>query len=849
MNLAVAKEIDNFILNNKHSKNKSTFTDMFDLFKTGNKNDDFYNNKVSYIDSPTTYNVDPVIPENMYPNTEFELFKNKNNMKQSGVRRDNTLVINNYYSNEAGQYAKAKTEMKPFFEPFKNENALVGNTKYLDSIDMDRFTQNSLTKRNDFPDNTNIRPESIDGVPLTDLQVRINEKNLDELRGKGVNSIRLDPINRVNKTGLIGKGKPVNPSDINITKFKMKSYRDQNGPDDLLKTTGNFLKPEWRSLVKESDNVILPSPPVGASGSVVQKNEYHNNDMARPTIKEQFVENTYISNSKSVANKSSYYNNNMSNPTIREETSENTYIGNTKNISNKPVYYNNNSSNPTIREDTANNMYFGTSKNISDKSSYYNNNAAKPTIREDTSNTDYFGPSKNISSKSSYYNDMASNPTIREDTSNMEYFGPSKNIADKSSYYNNMASNPTIREDTSENTYIGGNKSIVDKPVYINNMAANPTIREVTENNDYVGGNRSIVARPVYLNNMAANPTIREVTENNEYMGASKNIASKSSYYNNNASNPTIREDTSNNNYFGTSKNISSKSSYYNNNMANPTIREDTSNTEYFGTSKNIASKSFYYNNNIANPTIREDTSNTNYFGTSKNISSKSSYYNNNMANPTIREDTSNTNYNGTSFNLNQGIVYENMQSPRDTNRMETCDNEYKGNSYMEGTYRKNTDETRSGAVEDVLVKDYNGISKNNVMRGESQLSAKNMVINESIETSVNQSQRPLMGGGTDRLSAGKNDVGLFSNTEKREEKNSFLRNRARNVLNNFISEVPPTRGTLLLEQRDPINPFLNISLSDNPFVNNMVHHGLSQVDNLRAVTLLNDRVIDKKTA
>ena len=101
------------------------------------------------------------------------------------------------------------------------------------------------------------------------------------------------------------------------------------------------------------------------------------------------------------------------------------------------------------------------------------------------------------------------------------------------------------------------------------------------------------------------------------------------------------------------------------------------------------------------------------------------------------------------------------------------------------------------------------------------------------------------MVGGTDQISAGKNNVGEYKTTMKRDLKNYSPTSRIRTVANSYIEEIPITRGNLLLEQRSEINPYLNKTLNGNPFINNIVHHSINaEHDYNREGTLLNDREV-----
>ena len=594
------------------------FASQFNLFKTGEQKDDFYNNKASYIDSPTVYKSD-ITPADMYPNNQFNLLKDSKYINNLGNRRDNTILINNYHSNEVGQYARPKNETKNLFEPLKNENALAGSNKMLKSVDLNRFSQSLTNKNNEFPENTNIRPEAIDGIPLTEL-ARQKEKTLDELRGNGVNSIRLDSKSRNNTTSFKGEGISLNPLDVNITKFKMKSYYDVD-TDDLLKTTGHYIKPEYRSKVHApSIDRTLMKQMIGPSKSVNSMNEYRNNIPARPTLKEEFIENKYISNVKSIENNSSYRNNIPLNPSLKEEFIENKYISNAKSVNDNMSYRNNMSAHPTIREDTINNDYISNIKSEIDNTSYRNNMSAHPTIREDTSNNNYISNNKSEIDNMSYRNNMSALPTIREETSNNNYISNNKSEIDNMSYRNNMSAQPTIREQFSENTYISNNKSVVDNTSYHNNMSAQPTIREDTGSNNYIGSSNNMNKSIVYENNNSSNPTLRDT--HNNYTGTSYNNNKNIVYKNNTPVNPTIRDMTGDNNYIGSTVNLNKSILYENNMPANPTNRMTTEDNNYSGPS--ISARIYQKNNDVTRTGFVEDVLPKDYKGVLKNNVPKS---------------------------------------------------------------------------------------------------------------------------------------------------------------------------------------------------------------------------------
>jgi hypothetical protein len=626
------------------------FKNQFDLVKGGDKNDNFSKNKYNYLNAPTTY-IEPVNINNMVPNNYLDLMTKTENIQRVSGRRDNTLIIKDYHSNEVGQYATPKKEINYLFEPIVNQNALAGDTKIVDKIGLARYNDTLKYKTNDFPENTNIRPEWIDGVPMNE-NLRPREKSLEERRGLGVNSQRLDPNARNNQTGQYGEGVSTNPKDINITKFKMKSYRNQDSVDDLLRTTGVITRPEWRSLVKESNSERSYMKTIdGPAMATVMRTEYHNEQAARPTIKEETIVNNYLSNAFSNVARETYRNEQSAKPTNRMDYEDNTQILNTKALVERNTYHNEQSANPTIRMDYENQMHMLNTKALVDRNTYHNEQSA--------------------------------NPTIRMDYENQMHMLNTKSLVDRNTYRNEQSALPTLREDA--NNYAGHGNNYISGYVYENAQSANPTLRE--DANEYAGHGNNSMTGYVYENHQAANPTFRMLSEENNFTGVGFNQTNSS--------------------------------------------------------------------------------------------------------------------------------------------------------------YKKFVDITRSGVVEDVLARDYNGPEMAFVPKDESRLQFKNMVINESIESTMDLTKRDLMGGGVDRIPQGRDNIGKYNDWNRRE-KNPPISNRVRNVGINYVDEIPDTRGYNLLQERSPINQYVSQTLNNNPFVNNVDYKGTYQRDLIRENTILSDREIGR---
>ena len=699
-----------------------SFKNQFNLVKGGDKTDSFMKNDYSFLSEPSTYGtygLEEVSVQNMHPFNYMDKFKNKN-MQHMTNRRDNTLIIKDYNTNEVGEYAQKKKEILTLFEPVVNLNAMAGDTQIVDKISLDRFSSALQYKSNEYPKNTYVRAEQIDGTPMTEV-VRPREKTLEQLRGEGVNSVRLAPEGRNNETaGTIAGGISTDPKSINITKYKLKSYREQNTVDDLLKTTGQITRPEWRSMVKQtdSDRSFMPSvdgPPVAS----VMRQSYHNNQSANPTNRTDYENNNYIGGAVSAVGGSETYRNEQSaRPTNRTEYEDNNYIG-------------------------------GVISAVGGKSEYRNEQSMRPTIRSDYENNINIINPVSLVSQSGYRNEQLANPTIRTDYENNSNIINPVSLVSQTGYRNEQSANPTIRTDYENNKYTGTGFNNTVGYVYENNQSANPTIRTDNENNKFTGSGFNNTVGYVYESNQSANPTNRTYYENNKFTGSGYNNTVGYVYENNQSAKPTNRTDYEN----------------------NYTIGPGYSNTAGY----------IYENNQASNPTLRE------------------------------------------------------------------ADNEFVGIGFNQtnSQYKKYDDITRSGVVEEVLAKDYMGTEISFVPRQEDRTIAINMIQNQSVEDSINLTNRDLMGGGTDRIPQGRENIGAYNDWNRRE-KNPPITNRVRNVAVNYIQEIPNTRGYNLLQERSNINQYVPETLNNNPFISNVVYTTNTSIntgtDIIRENTIINDR-------
>jgi hypothetical protein len=450
---------------------ETSFLDQFKPINTTPK-EGLIQNKYKAIESPFTYNVNNENELSMYPFNQFE----KLNQAPSG-RRDNSLVINKYHTDTTTQYAIKKTEMESFQDKVKNMNAFAGSNAYL-NMDRKRFDQPLRYKNNEYIDGTYVRPEAIDGeIPVAGV-IRPVEKSQEELRGYGVNSIRLQSEGRTNETGQQARGYSQNPNNVNITKFPQKRYVEQN-PEDYLRTTGLYIAPEDRSIVR---NLITNRGDeleyITHAKSINGKPEYRNNQAARPTQYEEYIDNTHVLNPMSRNNMQTYRNNQPARPTQYEEYIDNTHILNPKNRNDMQTYRNNQPAKPTHLDDYIGDTIVTNPYGYVQKHTYRNNQAANPTQLDDYIGDTIVTNPYGYVQKHTYRNNQAANPTMIEEYISDTIVTNPHSFVQKHTSRNNQITNPTQREDYSENNLVGhGNNRHAGK-YYHSGQISNPTQRE-----------------------------------------------------------------------------------------------------------------------------------------------------------------------------------------------------------------------------------------------------------------------------------------------------------------------------------------------------------------------------------
>jgi hypothetical protein len=494
---------------NRGETRQASFKDQFKL-GTFTKKEDF--SPLFKIGSDTTFNV--VEPEN------FTMYEHQNGvfnpveMVPSG-RRDNTLIINDYHTDVTTQYAIKKKEVDSFYVLDKNPNALTGSTPtYLQT--MDRYNDNVQYKNNQYLPNTRLRPEAADGTPITE-DFRVKYKNLEQLRGKGINSQRLASEGKLNENGQIGEGVGVNPEDVKVNVLS-------NGPryqsfGDLLRTTGSLQRHEWRSMIRESDTTRdNDTNYIAAPGSLNSAGERRYDDIANPTHFEDYMENIPKINSKTEVGATPYRSYQEARSTQFEEYMENIPKINSKPEISAAPYRSHQEARPGQFSEYMENIPIINTNTDVKSMPYRSHQAANPTQFEEYAedipviNTrSYVGatPSKNY---------QPANPT------NFEEYVEDIPVINSRSYVgatprkNYQPVNPTNFEEYVEDIPVINTRSYVKATPRKNYQPANPTHREDYIETNYVGVGNNVDVGIVYNNGQAANPTHIEDYVEYEYI-------------------------------------------------------------------------------------------------------------------------------------------------------------------------------------------------------------------------------------------------------------------------------------------------------------------------------------------
>tara|TARA_B100001121_G_scaffold201735_1_gene176420 strand:+ start:3854 stop:5845 length:1992 start_codon:yes stop_codon:yes gene_type:complete len=455
-----------------------------------------------------------VAENNFYPFNQFDKFKNSS---EADSRRDNTLIIKDYGQNETAQYSKPKQSLESFNDKVKNENAMAGSTAYLKMNRNERFGQALKYKNNDYLKNTYIRPEAIDGEIVPNGVIRTKQKTQEELRGQGVNSVRLKSEGKSNETGLQSQGASVDPDSTSITKYPQKKYYEQN-PEDLLRTTGQFMKQEWRSELFDINTNRSADQKYKAPAKILNEmGEFRNNQPTNPTQFESYISDTVVTNPKSINNNTMSRNNQPTNPTQFETYVGDTIITNPVGVNNRHTSRNNQPANPTQFEEYMNNTIITNATGVNNKFTSRNNQPANPTQFEGfIGNIPTTNPTA-INNKFTSRNNQPANPTQFEEFIGNTVTTNAYGRINHSTIRNNQPANPTQFEEFIGDTVTTNAYGRVNHSTTRNNQPANETYRNLQSENDFMGHGHNKNGSIYYDNKQPANPTQRD--DDNEYIG------------------------------------------------------------------------------------------------------------------------------------------------------------------------------------------------------------------------------------------------------------------------------------------------------------------------------------------
>ena len=452
--------------------------------------------------------------KDFYPFNHFDKF---NKLAEGDSRRDNTVIIKDYGQNETAQYSKPKQSLESFQDKVRNENALAGSNAYLKLDRKSRFDQAVKYKNNEYLENTYIRPEAIDGEITPNGVIRPKERTQEELRGMGVNSIRLKSEGKTNETGLQSQGASADPEKTSITHFPQKKYYEQN-VENFLRTTGQFMKSTDRSLLIDINTNRSTNQTYNAPAKILNEmGEYRNSQPTNPTQFETYVGDTVVTNPRSRINNMTSRNNQPTNPTQFETYVGDTIITNPRGVNNNMTSRNNQPANPTQFETFIGDVPITNPTGVNNRHTQRNNQPANPTQFESFMGDIPITNPRIVNDKFTHRNNQPANPTQFEEFMGDVPITNPRVVNDKFTHRNNQPTNPTQFESYAGNTITTNPYNRVNNLTHRNNQPAKETFRNLQSENNLIGHGHNKNSNYYYHNNQPANPTQRD--DNNKYMG------------------------------------------------------------------------------------------------------------------------------------------------------------------------------------------------------------------------------------------------------------------------------------------------------------------------------------------
>ena len=427
-------------------------------------------------------------------------------------RRDPTIVIKDFAPNKTSQYANRKETLEPFQDKVKNDIALAGSNSFLNEgikKAKDLYSNNiSGHRNNEYSGDMYVRPENIDGEITPSGVLRPKERSQEQLRGYGVNSIRLQSEGKINATGLQNRsGAPAKYEDKLFTKNSKKKYYEQN-PEDYIKTTGLLMKPFYRDSSYYVGTNRSVDQTYNAPAKILNSvGEFRNNQPTNPTQYEEYMVNIPVTNPRGINNNMTSRNNQPARPTQYEEYMENTPITNPRGINNNMTRRNNQPANPTQFEDYSENIGV-TNVRGRDNMTYRNNQPANPTQFEDYSENNLNGHAHNKNSNIYYNNNQPANPTQRDD--NNIYIGPIERSSTLTYLKSIDKTRSGVVEEVLAKDYNGIKRSVADSTTdrkFMKNYENNTSIEKSIDrkNRKFAGGYGQMSANKDTFGNIMIN--------------------------------------------------------------------------------------------------------------------------------------------------------------------------------------------------------------------------------------------------------------------------------------------------------------------------------------------------------
>jgi hypothetical protein len=229
-----------------------------------------------------------------------------------------------------------------------------------------------------------------------------------------------------------------------------------------------------------------------------------------------------------------------------------------------------------------------------------------------------------------------------------------------------------------------------------------------------------------------------------------------------------------------------------------------------------------------------------------KTVINATTYRNYQPANPTQYEEyMANVNKVMNPKTVVNATTYHNYQPANPTQFESYAENDYLINGKNEtATYKISADYTKEKKVDMYVNTDYRGVEKTSTDGPTSRQHMKNIRNEDRKEKALDHREWDFVGG-ADQLAAGIEHHGEYQYDGHRGVKNEIINREHLGGLP--YNKVRNVRGKISQNQRENIDNVIQTVLDGNPYVNNVVHRSISNIDKIDAGTYIYNRGRDER--